>query len=92
MNNKRLYRSRDDQMLAGVCGGIGDYLGIDSTLIRLAFLFFMPWGGSSLLAYLIAWVIIPEAPRDVSDVMPAEPADNVVEEVVAEVAEVVDNA
>ncbi|MCX7854203.1 MAG: PspC domain-containing protein [Caldilineales bacterium] len=59
---KRLYRSRTDRMLAGVCGGIGQYLNIDPTLIRLAFLILAIWGGGGIVAYLIAWIIIPEEP------------------------------
>jgi phage shock protein PspC (stress-responsive transcriptional regulator) len=58
---KELTRSRTDRMIAGVCGGIGRYLDVDSNLIRLI------WGvvtifsvGTGLLAYLIAWLIIPE--------------------------------
>jgi len=62
--NKRLFRSRKDRMVAGVCGGIGEYLNIDPTLIRLAFLVFTLWGGGGILAYAIAWVVIPEAPED----------------------------
>jgi phage shock protein PspC (stress-responsive transcriptional regulator) len=59
---KRLYRSRTDRMLAGVCGGIGQYLNIDPTLVRLAFVILAIWGGGGILAYLIAWIIIPEEP------------------------------
>ncbi len=64
---KRLYRSRTDRMLAGVCGGIGQYLNIDPTLIRLAFLALTIWGGGGVLAYLIAWVVIPEEPLPAGD-------------------------
>ncbi len=64
---KRLYRSRTDRMLAGVCGGIGQYLNIDPTLIRLAFLFLAIWGGGGVLAYLIAWIVIPEEPLPAGD-------------------------
>ena len=52
--NKRLFRSRKERMVAGVCGGIGEYLNIDPTLIRLAFLLFTIWGGGGILAYAIA--------------------------------------
>ncbi len=69
--NKRLYRSRKERMVAGVCGGIGEYLNIDPTLIRLAFLLFTIWGGGGLLAYAIAWIVIPEEPVD--EVSPAPP-------------------
>lgn len=70
--NKRLYRSRSERMVAGVCGGIGEYLNIDPTLIRLAFLLFTIWGGGGLLAYAIAWIVIPEEPVD--EVSPVPPA------------------
>ena len=61
---KRLYRSRKDRMIAGVCGGVGEYLGIDPTLIRLALLLLAIWGGGGVLAYLIAWIVIPEEPLE----------------------------
>ena len=59
---KKLYRSRSDRKIAGVCGGLGEYFDIDPTLIRLAVVFFTLWWGGGLLAYLIAWFVIPEEP------------------------------
>ena len=59
---KRLYRSKD-RILAGVCGGIAEYLGIDPTIVRLAWLLATFAGGIGLLAYVIAWIVIPEAPQ-----------------------------
>ena len=59
--NKKLYRSRTHSMVAGVCGGIGEYFDIDPTLVRLVWVAFCLAAGSGLLAYIIAWVIIPEA-------------------------------
>lgn len=63
MVKKRLYRSRKERMIAGVCGGIAEYLDADPTIIRLLWaigtLFSM---GIGILAYLIAWIIIPEKP------------------------------
>lgn len=58
---KRLYRS-DDRLVGGVCGGIGEYYQVDPTLIRLFFVLFIFLTGIVLgiLAYLAAWVIIPE--------------------------------
>lgn len=56
---KRLYRSQTDRMIAGVCGGIGQYFNIDSTLIRIIFIVFLLWGGGGLLAYIICWIVIP---------------------------------
>ena len=55
-----LRRSTDDRVLAGVCGGIGRYFGIDPVLIRIAFVVLTLAGGAGVLAYLIGWVAIPE--------------------------------
>lgn len=60
--NKKLYRSRDDRMIAGVCGGLGDYFNVDSSLIRLAVLFIFLFQGVGLIAYIIAWLIMSEEP------------------------------
>lgn len=59
---KKLYRSRDDRVLAGVCGGIAKYLGVDSTIVRIiAFLLIVP-GGLSIWAYIALAIIIPNEP------------------------------
>jgi len=60
---KRYYRSRKDRKLAGVCSGIGEYFGIDPMIVRLGWIFFTLAGGGGLLAYLIAWLVVPEAPQ-----------------------------
>ena len=60
--NKKLYKSADNKMLAGVCGGVADYFGIDPTLVRLGWVLFCALGGSGILAYIIAAIIIPEQP------------------------------
>ena len=59
MNGNKLYRSDENKMLAGVCGGIAEYFGVDPTLIRLAWVVFSLLGGSGLLAYILAAIIIP---------------------------------
>jgi phage shock protein PspC (stress-responsive transcriptional regulator) len=59
---KKLYRSRSNRKIAGVCGGLGEYFEIDPTLIRLAVVFFSLWWGGGLIAYFIAWFVIPEEP------------------------------
>ena len=59
MDGKKLYRSDENKMLAGVCGGIAEYFGVDPTLIRLAWVVFSLLGGSGLLAYILAAIIIP---------------------------------
>jgi len=59
-NEKRYFRkSRTDQMFAGVCGGLANYLGVDSTMIRLAWAICAFFGGAGLLLYIIAAIIIP---------------------------------
>ena len=59
---KRLYRSRQNRILAGVCGGIADYFKIDPLIIRLFFVFIFFFNGAGILAYIIGWIIIPEKP------------------------------
>jgi phage shock protein PspC (stress-responsive transcriptional regulator) len=62
MEPKRLYRSRLDKVLGGVCGGIGKYFTIDPVLIRVVWAISFFAGGVGLLAYIVAWIIIPEEP------------------------------
>jgi phage shock protein PspC (stress-responsive transcriptional regulator) len=57
---KRLLRPRDGIMIAGVCAGFARYLGLDVTLVRLAWVLLVPLGGTGLLAYVICWVVIPQ--------------------------------
>ena len=64
---KKLYRSKKDHMIAGVCGGIAEYFDVDSTLVRLLTVLFVLLGGAGVLAYIIAWIIIPKKPEQVSD-------------------------
>jgi len=61
MEEKRLVRTLDNRMICGVCGGIGKYFNIDPTLIRLIWVIASILGGSGLLVYIIAAIIIPEA-------------------------------
>jgi phage shock protein C len=63
MNTKRLYRSTNDRMFAGVCGGIAEYFSLDPTVVRLVFAVLILVGvGSPVLAYIVLWFIMPEAP------------------------------
>lgn len=55
----RLFRSRTDNMIGGVCGGLGRYVGIDSSIVRLIFVLFTLAGGAGVLIYLILWLILP---------------------------------
>ncbi|MBB6174747.1 phage shock protein PspC (stress-responsive transcriptional regulator) [Nocardiopsis mwathae] len=57
---KSLRRSRDKRILTGVCGGIGEYVGVDANLVRLAFAVFTVLGASGILLYVIAWLVMPE--------------------------------
>lgn len=63
-NRKRLYRSRKDKVIAGVCGGIADYFDIDPTWVRLIFIIFLLLGGSAILVYLVMWLVVPLEPVD----------------------------
>ncbi len=60
---KRLYRSRGDRRVAGVCAGIADYLGVDATLVRIAWVLFGLVGGPGVLLYIILAAIVPEEPE-----------------------------
>lgn len=63
MMNKRLYKSNENKIVDGVCGGIAEYFGIDPTLVRLAWVISCTMGCSGFLAYIIAAVIIPRDPE-----------------------------
>ena len=65
---KRLYRTREGRVVAGVCAGIAAYFGIDPTLVRLAFALFTIFGGAGVLLYLVAWIVIPEEGGDGSSI------------------------
>ena len=58
---KQLYKSNTDKILFGVCGGIGEYFGISGALIRLIFIVFTLAGGSGVLLYILAAIIIPRS-------------------------------
>ena len=62
MEGKKLYKSNTDKKIAGVCGGIAEYFNIDATLVSLGWVVFSLLGGSGLLAYIIAAIIMPERP------------------------------
>jgi phage shock protein C len=60
---KRLYRSRKDRILGGICGGLGEHTDIDPSLIRLVWIVFsLVSMGTGIIVYLAAWIIIPESP------------------------------
>jgi len=60
---RKLYRSREDYWIAGVCGGLGRYYGVDSNPIRLAFVLLAAWNGLGVMLYLVTVLIVPEEPR-----------------------------
>ena len=59
---RKLYRSRTNRSIAGICGGLGDYFDADPTMIRLAMLLLILLGGLSFWVYIILWIVIPEEP------------------------------
>ncbi len=60
---RRLYRSRTSHQIAGICGGLGEYFNVDPTIMRVAFVagFFLT-GSLVFWAYLVMWIVVPEAP------------------------------
>ena len=60
---RRLYRSRTDRKLAGVCGGLAQYFNTDATLIRVLFVVLALLGGPGLVIYLLMWILVPEEPE-----------------------------
>lgn len=61
--DKRLYKSNENRMIDGVCGGIAEYFNIDPTLVRLGWVLFCALVGSGIIAYIIAAIIIPRKPQ-----------------------------
>jgi phage shock protein C len=61
MNDKKLMRSQSDKMIAGVCGGLAHYLGVDSTIVRLIFAVLLIFGGGGGILYLILWLVMPQS-------------------------------
>ena len=63
MMDRRLYKSNENKMIDGVCGGLAEYFDIDPTLVRLGWVLFSALGGSGILAYIIAAIVIPRNPQ-----------------------------
>ena len=59
---RKLYRSKTNRKLAGVCGGLAQYFNIDATLIRVLFIVLAVLGGSGLILYVAMWIIVPKEP------------------------------
>ena len=62
---KKLYKSDVDRKLCGVCGGIAEYLGIDSTIVRLIWVVLVVFFGTGILAYIISALVIPDYPNKI---------------------------
>ena len=69
---QKLYRSRDERMIGGVCGGLGEFFDIDPTLIRLLFVLLTIFGGSGVLVYLVMLLIVPEEPLEGTSSLPVQ--------------------
>ncbi len=69
MNVRKLTRSNTDKWIGGVCGGLGEYMGLDTTVVRLIFILLALLGGHGILIYLILWLVVPPA----GQVPPAPP-------------------
>jgi len=61
---RKLYRSRSDRKLAGVCGGLAAFFSLDPTLIRVLFVILALAGGSGIVIYLAMWIMVPSQPQD----------------------------
>lgn len=61
---KRLYKSRKNKVVDGVCGGIAEYFDVDPVLVRIIFVLFFFFGGSALIAYIVGMIIMPRAPYE----------------------------
>ena len=59
---RKLYRSKTDRKLAGICGGLAQYFNIDATLIRVLFIVLAVLGGSGVILYVAMWIIVPKEP------------------------------
>lgn len=78
---KRLYRSRKDVMIAGVCGGMAEYFDVDPIIVRILMVLLVFAGGAAILIYLLGWLIIPKAPEGTeapatTDTSSSETAEN----------------
>ncbi len=83
---RKLYRSEKDKMIGGVCGGLGEYFNIDSTIVRLVFALIVLYGGSGLILYIILWIVVPTESQAKSS------SEEVVKKNTEEIKEKVSNA
>jgi len=66
--NRKLYRSKKDKIIGGVCGGLGKYFDIDPVLIRILFVFLTFYHGSGLIIYLVLLIIVPPEPINIDEI------------------------
>jgi phage shock protein PspC (stress-responsive transcriptional regulator) len=59
---RKLYRSRTNRQVAGVCGGLAQYFNVDATLIRVLFIVLAVFGAAGILIYVAMWIIVPKEP------------------------------
>ena len=71
---KKLYRSRTDKKICGVCGGLAKYLNMDVTVVRLLAVLLTLFVGGGLIAYIVAALVMPEEPENIVEETPEEPA------------------
>jgi phage shock protein C len=76
---KRLYRSKTDKLIGGVCGGLGEYLDIDPVIARILFVLLVLFGGSGILVYIILWIVVPEKRYQFGEVKEEMPTGDVAE-------------
>lgn len=76
MTKKRIYRSTESKIIAGVCGGLGDYFDIDPTWIRILCVLSIFANGIGLIAYVIWWIVVPQQPLPVFVATDAGSADS----------------
>ena len=65
MEAKRLYRSKSESVIAGICGGLGNYFNSDPILFRVLFVVAAIFGGSGVLVYIVLWIAVPEDPSSI---------------------------
>ena len=76
MQKQRLYRSTKDKMIAGVCGGLADFFGLDVSLVRLLAVIMALLGGHGILVYIILWIVVPVQPAGPVNVVASDPVEN----------------
>ena len=72
---RRLYRSQTNKVIAGVCSGLGEYLNMDTTAVRLIWILLTLLGGAGIIAYILAWLIIPARPIEFGETTPPQNRD-----------------